>query len=99
MKKIVLLFSLILIAQSANAFVDNQYMKTEQYLVNTGYSKEMGVYGSMTHENPYREQYVESKSPVALLKRVHRYLVPGQNSDLDFHNHSGSFDDWSWKDF
>lgn len=98
MKKIALLFSLILIAQSAHAFIDTQYMKTEQYMVNTGYSAEMAKIGRITSENPYREPYVEGKNPKALIKRFHRYLVPGQNKDLDFYNHSGNFDDWSWKD-
>ncbi len=98
MKKIALLFSLILIAQSANAFIDNQYMKTEQYLVNTGYSAEAARITAITAENPYREPYVESKKPKAVLKRIHRYIVPGQNSDLDFYNHSGSYNNWSWKD-
>ena len=98
MKKIVLLFSLILIAGSAHAFIDNQYMKTEQFLVNTGFSAEAARMGSIVSEDPYREQYVEGKNPKALLKRFHRYMVPGQNSDLDFYNHSGSYNNWSWKD-
>ena len=98
MKKIVLLFSLILIAQSAHAFIDNQYMRTEQFLVNTGFSAEAARMGSIVSEDPYREPYVEGKNPKAVLKRIHRYLVPGQNSDLDYYNHSGSYNNWSWKD-
>lgn len=99
MKKIALLFSLILVAQSAHAFIDSQHMKSEQFLVNTGYSAEAARMIAITSENPYREPYVESKKPMALLKRFHAYIVPGERNNLDFYNHSGNFDGNSWKDF
>ena len=99
MKKIALLFSLILVAQSAHAFIDSQHMKSEQFLVNTGYSAEMSKMIAITSEDTYREPYVEGKKPKDLLKRFHAYIVPGEHSDIDFYNHSGNFNGNSWKDF
>lgn len=99
MKKIALLFSLILIAGSAHAFVDNQYMKTEQFLVNTGYSAEMANMINVNADNPYREPYQEGKSAKDILRRIHYYLVPNQGNNLDFYNHSGNFNNTTWKDY
>lgn len=99
MKKIALLFSLILIAQSAHAFIDSQYMKTEPFLVNIGYSAEAARVTAITSENPYREPYEEGKNPANVFRRIYHYVVPGQGQDLDFYNHSGDFNGWSWKDY
>ena len=99
MKKIALLFSLILIAQTAQAFVDNQYMKSEQFLVNTGYSAEVAKMVAVSAENPYREQYVEKPTPKNIFRRIYHYIVPGQGQDLDFYNHSINSNGHSWKDY
>ncbi len=97
MKKIAVIFSIILIAQSANAFVDSQYMKTEQFLTNIGYSAENARIVEMNSDNPYREPNINNDKNIA--RRLYHYLVPGQNGDLDFYNHSGSYNGWSWKDY
>lgn len=100
MKKIVLILSIFLsVSLTANAYVDSQYLKTEQFLVNVGYSKEMKNMVEITSEDPYREPYQEGKDPRDIARRVYHYIVPGQNGDLDFYNHSGSFNGWSWKDY
>lgn len=99
MKKLVLLFSLILISQSAFAYVDNQFMKTEQYMVNTGYSAEMAKAVKIVHEDPYREPHQEGKDFKSVLRRAYHYIAPSNENDLDFYNHSGSFNGTSWKDF
>lgn len=99
MKKVALLFSLILIAQSAQAFIDNQYMKTEQFLVNTGYSAEAAKITAINSENPYREPHVEKKNFKNIMRRVYHYIVPGQGGDLDFYNHSIDSNGWGWKDY
>lgn len=99
MKKLILLFSLILVSQSAFAYVDNQFMKTEQYLVNTGYSAEMAKAIAVSHEDPYRDVYKEKKTPIKFLKRVYHYLSPINETDLDYYNHSTNFNKPSWKDF
>ena len=99
MKKIALLFSLILIAQSAQAFIDNQHMKTEQFLVNTGFSAEMARMIAINSENPYREPHVEKPTPKNILRRFYHYIVPGQGQDLDFYNHSIDSNGWGWKDY
>ena len=42
MRKIVLILSVfIATSMGANAYVDNMYMTTEQYMTNVGYSKEI----------------------------------------------------------
>ncbi len=98
MKKYALFFSLILIAQSAHAFVENEYMRTEQYLVNTGYSKEMAKMISVTAENPYREPYVEGKTFKDKIRRLSAWLIPTTEADIDFYNHNIQYNNPSWKD-
>lgn len=97
MKKLALLFSLILIAESAHAFIDTRYMKDAKFLANTGYSAEMARIVDISADNPYREPYSEANENIA--RRIYQYLVPGQNGDLDFYNHSGHFNGWSWRDY
>ena len=99
MKKIALLFSLILVAQSAHAFIDTQHMKSEQFLVNTGYSAEVAKMIAVTAQDPYREVYQEGKDTKSLLRRAYHYIAPVNEADLDFYNHSGNFNGNSWKDF
>lgn len=99
MRKIALLFSLILIAQSAHAYIDNQYMKEEQFLVNTGYSAEMANMIKVTSEDPYREPYKDSDKFKDKLRRLEHYLFPSRGNNLDFYNHSGSFNGTHYRDF
>ena len=99
MKKLILLFSLILVSQSAFAYVDNQYMKTERFLVNTGYSAEMEKIIKTNSENPYREPYKEGTDGKTIWKRLVHYFSPANETDMDFYNHSGSFNRTSVKDF
>lgn len=100
MKKIALVLSLVMTSTlAANAYVDSQYMSSEQFLVNTGYSKEAAKVLTVVNQDPYREPAVEATNPKNVFRRIYHYIVPGQNGDLDFYNHSGSFDGWSWKDY
>lgn len=100
MKKVILILSIFLAtSMTANAYVDSQYLTSEQFLVNVGYSAEMKRMIGITADDPYREPYVEGNNPADIARRVYHYIVPGQNGDLDFYNHSGSFNGWSWKDY
>ena len=99
MKKLILLFSLILVSQSAFAYIDNQFMTTEQYLVNTGYSAEAAKMMTITNQDPYREVHKEGKDIKSILRRAYHYIAPVNEADLDFYNHSGSYNGPSWKDF
>ncbi len=96
MKKTILLFSLILIAQASFAFIDTQYTTDEKFLVNTGYSKEAAKIIDIVAENPYREPAEPTKN---IPRLIYHYIVPGQGGDIDFYNHSGNFDGWSWMDY
>ncbi len=99
MKKIVIIFAIFLSSSLASdAFVDNMYQTTEQYLVNTGYSAEMTEMMNVVNKDPYREPYVESKRFSNILKRTYNYIVPGVYTDLDFYNHNVNFNGPYWKD-
>ncbi len=100
MRKIALIFAVFFVSSmSSNAFVDNTYMTTEQYMVNTGYSAEMAKMIRVTNQDPYREPYVEPNAPMDVLKRVYNYIVPGAYTDLDFYNHSINYKYPNWKDY
>ena len=101
MKKIALVLSAFLLVSAvpANAYIDNQYTATPQFLMNIGYSAEAARVATITNQDPYREPYVEKKDLPSIAKRIYHYIVPGQYDDLDFYNHNGNFDGWSWKDY
>lgn len=98
MKKIVLILSLFLATSiGANAYVDNMYMTTEQYMMNTGYSKEMSTMMSVVNQDPYREPETETKS--SIWHRIYNYVAPGVNTGMDFYNHNINYTKPNWKDF
>lgn len=99
MKKTFILLTMLLIAQTVFAAVDSQYMKSEQFLYNIGYSKDAAKQVMIVADDPYREPYEEQKDFKSIARRVYHYVVPGQEADLDFYNHSGDFNGWSWKDY
>ena len=99
MKKLVLvLMAIVANSLSANAFVDNMYMTTPQYLQNTGYSAEMSRLMNVTNMDPYREPYVEQKGFKNLIKRSYAYIAPGTFTDMDFYNHNININNPSWTD-
>ncbi len=100
MKKIALILTILLSTSLAsNAFVDNMYMTSEQYLVNTGYSAEMAKMINITNQDPYRDNYVEENTRGNILKRAYSYIAPTTYTDIDFYNHSVNFNGPNWKDF
>ena len=99
MKKILMSILMVCSVGTVFAAVDNQYMTTPQFMQNTGYSTEMSRLVSVTNQDPYREPYKEDKNFKTLARRVYHYIVPGQGNDLDFYNHSGDYNGWSWKDY
>lgn len=99
MKKILFTLSAFLFTSVASyAFVDNMYMTSEQYLQNTGYSKEISKMIQVNNQDPYRDVYESPKGGKELAKRVYNYLVPAMNTDLDFYNHNGDYNSTNWKD-
>lgn len=99
MKKTIVLLTMLFISQSGFAAVDSQYMKSEQFLYNIGYSKDAAKQVKVVADDPYREPYAETNDFKNIARRVYHYIVPGQEADLDFYNHSGDFNGWSWKDY
>ena len=99
MKKFVLaLVAVLSCTLCANAFVDSQYMTTDQYMQNTGYSAEMSKMMAVVNQDPYREVYTEKHNFKTRVKRIYSYLVPSTYTDLDYYNHNIQLNNPSWKD-
>ena len=100
MKNLVLALAVVLVAAPiANAFVDNQYMITSQYLENTGYSKEIARMLAITTQDPYREYYTAEHGFKSFIKKSYNYIFPGASTDMDFYNHNIDVNNSTWKDF
>lgn len=98
MKKLFIILSVFIVASlQADAYVDNRFMTTEQYMMNTGYSKEMAKMIGIVGQDPYREPQVSEKGK--FWDRVYNYVAPGVNTDLDFYNHNINFEKPNWKDY
>ena len=101
MKKIALILTIILsTSMAANAFIDNQYMTTGQFMQNTGYSSEMAKIMAVTNQDPYREPEAEKKNtPMDVAKKVYNYIAPGMYTDYDFYNHNIHYNTTDWRDY
>lgn len=100
MKKLVLALAVVLTAGlSASAFVDNQYMTTPQYMVNTGYSAEMSRMAAIVNQDPYREPQTQQRGFKNFMKKTSNYIIPGTYTDMDFYNHNITLNNPSWRDF
>ena len=101
MKKYIILSAAMLVITSsvANAYVDNQFMKTEQYMLNTGYSTDMVKMLDQHTLDPYREPYSEPKNASTIWKRIYGYVAPSMYTDLTYYNHDIKFNTTDWKDF
>lgn len=100
MKKLVLALAVVITSGlSANAFVDNQYMTTPQYLQNTGFSAEMSRMMAIVNQDPYREPAGEPRGFKNFVKKTYGYIVPGYYTDMDFYNHNINVNYPSWRDW
>lgn len=100
MKKFVIICSMLLIAQSAHAFIDSKHMTSEQFMVNIGYSAEAAKVIGIVSQDPYREPEQEQKPTFkTILKRIDHYIFPVHNADMDFYNHSGHYNGPHWSDY
>ena len=63
---------LTLTSLAANAHIDTNYMKTKQYMLNSGYSAEIAKYAELTTRDPYAptDDIYPQKSPKRFLKYV-----------------------------
>lgn len=98
MKKLLLVLGAVSLGLCADAFVDNQYTASPEFLQNTGYSKEVARMVNVTNQDPYREPYREGYNILTLMKRSLNYIAPGTFTDMDYYNHNGSYNNPSWKD-
>ncbi len=100
-KSVLILIAIFATALTSDAFVDNQYMITEPYLVNTGYSAEMAKELGVIAKDPYRQPHSvnDERTPADMAKKIYNYLAPGMYTDYDHYNHSINFGTVDWRDF
>ena len=97
MKKLIYTFVfLIATTTAANAYVDSQYMTSEQYLINTGYSKEMARVTKMQTTNPY-QKLTEEKDKRKFYQKAYEYIDPCANQFDTFPRHDTKFNS-NWQD-
>ncbi len=102
MKKIVLLLTLFIASTTvSNAFVDNMYMTTEQYMKNTGYSSDMAKLMAITNRDPYRTAWKDEdyRKPIDVARKVYNYIAPGMYTDYDFYDRNIKVNTVDWRDF
>ena len=98
MKKII--FSIILlglIAPYASAYVDSNYTTSEQFLINTGYSKETAritKYKTKDVYSPINEQTDKRN----LYEKMYNYINPLSGSNTTFLQHNINYDASNWQD-
>ena len=102
MKKAVLFLTMfIATSMASNAFIDNGYMTTEQYLVNTGYSVDMAKEALVVAQDPYRPEFnkKDQRTFKDVTRKIYNYIVPAMYTDYDYYNHSINFNTTDWRDF
>lgn len=98
MKKI--LYSMIFLLffnLSANAYVDSQYTTTEQFLVNTGYSKEAARILEVQKKDVYAP-IDEQKDKRTIYQKIYNYIDPVSGWGVDFPGHNMNFKNSNWQD-
>lgn len=81
---------------SAHAYVDSQFMTSEQFLINSGYSKEISKVTNIKKQNSY-SPLPEKTDNRTILKKLYNYLDPCSGADVTFPNHDINFDA-NWRD-
>jgi hypothetical protein len=101
MKKTVLTLTILMaVSMAANAFVDTEYMTTEQYIVNTGYSKDMAKEMMVVKQDPYRPEFSDKdqRSFKDVTRKIYNYIAPTMYTDYNYYNHSIKFNTTDWRD-
>ncbi len=97
-----IIFTLVLFvfaSVSAKAYVDNRYMTTPNFMLNTGYSQEMAMMLNVVNQDPYREHESEPNDASTILKRIYGYIAPTMYTDIPFYNSDINTDTTGWKDY
>lgn len=81
---------LFITSLSANAYIDSQFSTSEQYLLNTGYSKEAARILQMQKKDVYApvEKQVDKRSPY---EKFYNYIDPVSGGNADFPHHNINF--------
>ena len=96
-----IIFTLILFAfasVSAKAYIDNRYMTTPNFMLNTGYSKEMSMMLGGVTRDPYSEYPEEQRSAYTFWRRIYGYIAPTMYTDLPFYDSDIKFNTTGWRD-
>jgi len=86
---------LVATAMSANAYIDSQFMTSEQALINTGNSPEMARTINYLKVNPYSP--VEDLDERQWYEKFYHYMDPAKGNEYTFPKHYIKFDS-SWRD-
>lgn len=96
MKKFIYTISFLLIGTlTANAYVDSQYMTSEQFLINSGYSKDTVNTVSFDKKNPYSS--IEQTDKRNIFQKIYNYIDPCSGGNRTFPSHDTKPDS-NWQD-
>lgn len=92
MKKIIYsVVFLFLINLSANAYVDSQFTSSEQFLINSGYSKEASRLLQIQKKDLYGP--VDNKTnKQTIYQKIYSYIDPLYTKNSDFAQHNIQYD-------
>lgn len=98
MKKFI--FSIILsvlIIPSANAYVDSNHTTSEQFLMNTGFSKEVARLIKYQKKDVYApiDENIDKRS---LYEKMYNYINPLSGSNREFPAHNINYESSHWQD-
>ncbi|MDD3237697.1 MAG: hypothetical protein PHV37_06325 [Candidatus Gastranaerophilales bacterium] len=85
-KTLYILLGLLIATTTANAYVDNQYMLSEQYTVNTGLSKEMARELQIKAKDVYSPLPEKADTRTWYMK-LYNYVDPVSNTNFDYPGH------------
>lgn len=98
MKKIIYTIAFLICASqmSSLAYVDSQFMSSEQSLVNQGFSKEIARTINIHKKDPYAP-LDENQDKRNIYEKFYNYINPTTGASIRFPFHDTDYDS-SWKD-
>lgn len=96
MKKFIYVISFLFVGSlAANAYVDSQYMTTEQFLTNSGFSKDTAKNVSFSKQDPYTLNDKTDKRTI--YQKIYNYIDPCSGASRAYPDHDVNPDS-NWQD-